>query len=237
VEVALEKIRRKFSVGLEMTLPKVPYRETITGTSQSEYVHKKQTGGHGQYARVEISLEPRERGTGFEFVKKIVGGAIPRTYIPSVEKGVVEALKEGVLAHYPLTDLRVTLVDGREHPVDSSDIAFKIAGSMALKKGAADARPVILEPIMSMAITVPDSFTGDIIGDLNAKRGRVGGMDSFGSMRVVSAEVPLAEIQHYTIDLRSMTGGRGTFELEPSHYEHAPPQEAQKVIAAAEKDD
>ncbi|MFQ6020066.1 MAG: elongation factor G, partial [Dehalococcoidia bacterium] len=168
---------------------------------------------------------------------KIVGGAVPRTYIPSVEKGVVEALREGVLAHYPLSDLRVTLFDGKDHPVDSSDIAFKIAGSMALKKGATDAQPVLLEPIMTMTVTVPDAFTGDIMGDLNAKRARVMGMSPAGSgFTTIEAQAPLAEVQRYAADLRSLTQGRGRYSMTLDHYEEVPQHAAQRVIDQAQKE-
>lgn len=236
VEVALEKIRRKFGVDLEMTLPKVPYKETVTTNAQAEYIHKKQTGGHGQYARVAITVEPLGRGEGFEFVNKIVGGAVPKNYIPAVEKGVVEAMQEGVLAHYPLIDLRVTLFDGKDHPVDSSDIAFKIAGAMALKKGAQEAQPVLLEPIVNMQITVPEANTGDVISDLNGKRARVLGMTPQGGLTTIEAQAPLAEVQRYAADLRSITQGRGRFTMQFSHYEEAPQQVAQRVIEQAQKE-
>jgi elongation factor G len=236
VEVALEKIRRKFGVDLEMTLPKVPYKETVTASSQAEYTHKKQTGGHGQYARVAISLEPLGRGTGFEFVDKVTGGVVPKSYIPSVGKGVVEAMQEGVVAHFPLTDVRVTLFDGKDHPVDSSDIAFKIAGAMALKKGVQEAHPVLLEPIVIMQITVPEASTGDIISDLNSRRSRVLGMTPQGTMTTIEAQAPLAEVQRYAADLRSLTQGRGQYSLAFSHYEEVPQHIAQRVIGGALKE-
>ena len=235
VEVALEKIRRKFGVELEMATPRVPYRETIQGTAQAEYTHKKQTGGHGQFARVTVTLEPLPRGGGHEFANKTVGGAVPKQYVSSVEKGVNEAMGEGVLAHYPMVDMKVVLVDGKEHPVDSSDIAFKLAASQAVKKGAMDARPVLLEPIMDIKITVPEPNTGDIISDLNGKRARVMGMTPSGSMTTVEAQAPMAEVQHYSADLRSMTQGRGFFTMGFSHYEEVPSHESQKVIEAAER--
>jgi len=236
VEVALEKIRRKFSVDLGMTLPRVAYRETIQGSAQAEYTHKKQTGGHGQFARVAVSVEPLRRGAGHEFENKTVGGVVPKQYVGSVEKGVVEAMQEGVVARYPMVDMKVTLYDGKEHPVDSSDIAFKIAASMAVKKGAQDAQPVLLEPIMDMKITVPESNTGDIISDLNGKRARVLGMTPMGTLTTVEAQAPLAEVQHYSADLRSMTQGRGHFTISFSHYEEVPAHAAQKVIEAAEQE-
>ena len=235
VEVALEKIRHKFSVDLEMTMPRVPYRETVHGTATAEYTHKKQTGGHGQFARVEVKVEPLPRGTGHEFENKTVGGAVPKQYVSSVEKGVLEAMQEGVLARYPMIDMKVMLVDGKEHPVDSSDIAFKIATVQAVKQGAQDAHPVLLEPIMNMKITVPEVNMGEIISDLNGKRARVQGMTPTGSMTTVEAQAPMAEVQHYSADIRSMTQGRGHFMMSFSHYEEVPAHAAQKVIEAAEK--
>ena len=237
VEVALEKIRRKFGVELEMTTPRVPYKETITATAVAEYTHKKQTGGRGQYARVAIRLEPLGRGEGFQFVDQIVGGVIPKQFIPSVEKGVVEAMQEGVLAHYPLVDLKVTLFDGKDHPVDSSDIAFKIAAAHALRKGAQDARPVLLEPIMRMQITVPDAYTGDIISDLNGKRARVLGTSPAGpGLTTIEALAPLAEVQRYAADLRSLTQGRGHYTMTFDHYEEVPAHIAQRIIEQAQKE-
>lgn len=236
IDVTIEKMKRKFGVDVESHAPKVPYRETVTATATSEYIHKKQTGGHGQYARVAIKIEPLERGRGFEFVDQIVGGVVPRQYIPAVEKGVQEAMQEGVLAHYPMTDVRVTLFDGKDHPVDSSEMAFKLAGAQALKKGAADAKPVLLEPIVALKVTVPDANTGDIMSDLNAKRAKVLGMTPSNGMTTIEALAPLAEVQRYATDLRSMTQGRGTFQMTFSHYEEVPAHLAQKVIAEAQAD-
>lgn len=236
VEVALEKIRRKFGVDLELSMPRVPYRETIRAKAQAEYTHKKQTGGHGQYARVALEVEPLPRGAGFEFVDRIVGGVVPKQYIGSVEKGVVESLPDGVLAHYPMVDLRVTLFDGKDHPVDSSDIAFKLAASMALKKACQDAQPVLLEPIMNMRITVPEANTGDVISDLNGKRARVLGMTPSGTMTTIEAQAPLAEVQRYAADMRSLTQGRGFYTMSFSHYEEVPQHLAQKIIEAAQKE-
>jgi len=236
VEVAVEKIRRKFGVDLEMTTPKVPYKETITAGSSAEYTHKKQTGGHGQYARVAIELEPLPRGSGFEFTNRIVGGVVPKQYISSVEKGVVEAMHEGVLGRYPLIDFKATLFDGKDHPVDSSDIAFKIAAAAALKKGALDAQPVLLEPIMNLQVVVPEANTGDIISDLNGKRAKVLGMTPEGTRTVIEAQAPLAEVQHYAADLRSMTQGRGSYSMQFSHYEEVPAHVAQRIIEEAQKE-
>jgi elongation factor G len=236
VEVAAEKIRRKFGVDLEITTPKVPYKETITATASAEYTHKKQTGGHGQYARVAIELEPLPRGSGFEFADRIVGGVVPKQYITSVGKGVMEAMREGVLAHYPLIDMKATLFDGKDHPVDSSDIAFKIAAAAALKKGAQDARPVLLEPIVNLQVVVPEANTGDVISDLNGKRAKVMGMTPEGTRTVIEAQAPLAEVQHYAADLRSMTQGRGSYSMQFSHYEEAPAHIVQRIIDEAEKE-
>jgi elongation factor G len=235
VEVAAEKMKRKFGVEVDLHPPRVPYRETVTTKVDSEYIHKKQTGGHGQYARVAIVVEPN-KGGGFEFVDKVVGGAVPRNYIPAVEKGVHEALNEGALAHFPMVDLRVTLVDGKEHPVDSSEMAFKLAGSQALKQGALKANPVLLEPVMEMKIRVPDANTGDVMSDLNGKRAKVHGMSpEDGGMTVIDAEAPLAEVLRYATDLRSITQGRGSFEMDFHHYDEVPQHIAQKVIAEAQK--
>jgi elongation factor G len=236
VEVAVEKIRRKFGVDLEMTTPKVPYKETVTASSQAEYTHKKQTGGHGQYARVAIELEPLPRGSGFEFTNRIVGGVVPRQYISSVEKGVVEAMQEGVLARYPLIDMKATLFDGKDHPVDSSDIAFKIAAAAALKKGAQEAHPVLLEPIMNLQVAVPEANTGDVISDLNGKRAKVMGMTPEGTRTVIEAQAPMAEVQHYAADLRSMTQGRGSYSMQFSHYEEVPAHVVQSIVEQAEKE-
>jgi len=229
--VAADKMLRKFGVGVEMATPKVPYKETITVTAKAEYKHKKQTGGHGQYGHVLLELEPLPRGSGREFVDKIVGGTIPKNYIPSVEKGVNEAMIEGGLARYPVVDIRTKLYDGSFHPVDSSDICFKIAGAQALKKGLAQGQPILLEPIMNVRVRVPEEFTGDIIGDLNGKRARVLGMNPEGGTNVIEAQAPLAEILRYAIDLKSITQGRGSYTVEFNHYEETPAQTTQKIIA------
>ncbi|RLC73216.1 MAG: elongation factor G [Chloroflexi bacterium] len=233
IEVVAEKMKRKFALEAELRPPKIPYKETITTSTKAEYKHKKQTGGHGQYGHVFLELTPLPRGSGYQFEETIVGGAIPKNFIPAVEKGVAEALQEGVLAGYPIVDIKVTLYDGSYHPVDSSDISFKIAGSHALRKGVQQANPVLLEPIMNVKITVPDEFTGDILGDLNSKRGRVLGMSRQGDLTVIEAQAPMAEMLRYAVDLRSMTQGRGTYTIEFSHYEEVPPHLAQKIIAEA----
>jgi len=231
LEVAAEKMLRKFNVAVELRTPKVPYRETITKSANAEYKHKKQTGGHGQYGHVLLQVEPLPRGSGREFVDKVVGGRIPRNYIPAVEKGVNEAVQEGVLARYPVTDIKATVYDGSYHPVDSSEICFKIAGAGALKKGLSQAQPILLEPIMNIKVRIPESFTGDIIGDLNTKRARVQGLNPEGGTNVIEAQVPLAEILRYSIDLKSITQGRSSYTVDFSHYEEVPPHIAQKIIA------
>jgi elongation factor G len=231
LEVVGEKMTRKFGVGVKLETPKVPYKETIMVATKAEYKHKKQTGGHGQYGHVLLELEPLPRGSGHEFVDKVVGGAIPRNYIPAVEKGVNEAFREGVLARYPVTDVRAKLYDGSFHAVDSSDICFKIAGAGALKKGLSQGQPVLLEPIMNIRITVPEDFTGDIIGDLNTKRARVQGMNPTDGFNIIEAQVPLAEILRYAIDLKSITQGRGSYKAEFSHYEEVPSHITQKIVA------
>ena len=231
LEVATEKMSRKFGVSVELATPRVPYRETITVPTQAEYKHKKQTGGHGQYGHVLLKLEPLSRGAGLEFVDKVVGGRIPKNYIPAVEKGFNEAVQEGVLAHYPVADIKVTVYDGSYHPVDSSEICFKIAGAGALKKGLSEAQPVLLEPIMNIKVRAPDDYTGDIIGDLHTKRAHVQGMNPENGVNVIEAQVPLAEILRYAIDLKSITQGKGSYSIEFSHYQEAPPNAAQKVIA------
>jgi elongation factor G len=236
LEVTVEKVQRKFGVGLELTTPKVPYKETITAPATSEYTHKKQTGGHGQYARVAIKLEPLSRGSGFHFEDKIVGGVVSKTYIPAVEKGVNEAMQEGVVAHYPLVDVKVTLFDGKEHPVDSSEMAFKIAGSAALKQGVNQGKPILVEPIMNLRVTVPEANTGDAMGDLNSKRAKVLGISPQDGYSVIDAQVPLAEVQRYATDLRSITQGRGSYTLEFDHYEEVPAHLAQKIIEKAKEE-
>ncbi len=229
--VAAEKMQHKFGVNVELAIPKVPYRETITVPSKAEYKHRKQSGGHGQYGHVLLNLEPLpERGEN-EFAGKIVGGSVPKNYIPAVEKGVAEAAQEGVLAGYPVVGVKTTLYDGSFHPVDSSEICFKIAGAGALRKGLSDGQPILLEPIMNLKVTVPSDLTGDIISDLNTKRARVLGMNPEGGNNVIEAQVPLAEVQRYAIDLKSMTQGRATYTMEFDHYEEVPAQITQKIVA------
>jgi len=233
IEATAEKLKRKFGVEVILRPPKVPYRETIKGTAKVQGKYKRQSGGRGQYGDTWLELEPLPRGAGFEFVDKIVGGVIPKQYIPSVEKGIVEAMAEGILAGFPVVDFRVKLYDGSFHEVDSSDMAFKIAGSMGFKKGVQAAHPTLLEPIMKMTVTVPEENMGDIIGDLNGRRGRVLGVEAQGKLQVITAHVPMAEVLLYAPDLISKTGGRGTYEMEFAHYEEVPPHLAEKIITEA----
>jgi elongation factor G len=230
IETVLDKLKRKFNVEAQLNTPKVPYRETIKGKARVQGKHKKQTGGHGQYGDCWIQIEPLPRGKGFEFVDAIVGGVIPKTYIPAVEKGIVESAQKGVLAGFPTVDFKVTLDDGSYHQVDSSEMAFKIAGSLAFKKAVDSATPALLEPIMKVQVTTPEEFMGDIMGDLNGRRGKVLGMDNAGKNQIINAQVPMAEFLSYASDLRSMTGGRGIFTMEFSHYDEVPAQIAEKII-------
>lgn len=235
LEVNVEKMKRKFGVEVEVKTPKVPYKETIRLSAKAQGKYKKQSGGRGQYGDTWIEIEPLSRGQGFEFVDKIVGGVIPKQYIPAVEKGIVEAMEEGSLAGYPVVDLKVTLYDGSFHDVDSSEMAFKIAGSLGFKKATLSARPVLLEPIMNMEIVVPDECMGDVIGDVNARRGKVIGVESQAGSQVIKVQVPLAEVLRYSPALRSSTGGRGNFTMEFSHYEEIPAHLAEKIIAEHKK--
>ena len=236
IEVIVERMKRKFGVDVELKEPKVPYKETIKGTAKVQGKYKKQSGGKGQYGDTWLELAPLPRNAGFEFVDKIVGGAIPRQYIPAVEKGIVEAMNQGILAGYPVIDFKVTLYDGSYHDVDSSEMAFKIAGSMGFKKGLEMCQPTLLEPIMKIEVIVPDEYMGDIMGDLNSRRGKIIGVESKGNNQVVKASVPMAEILKYAPDLKSMTGGRGTFTIEFSHYEELPAHITTKVIEQAKKE-
>ncbi|MGE5583754.1 MAG: elongation factor G [Bacillota bacterium] len=235
IEVITSKLHKKFGVDVTLKPPKISYKETIKGTVKSEGKHKKQSGGRGQYGHVWLELSPLPSGSGFEFVDKIFGGAVPRNYIPAVEKGLLESLEKGVLAGYPVVDIRVTLFDGSYHPVDSSEMAFKIAASLGFKKGFMDAKPVLLEPIMNIEVTVPEEFMGDIIGDLNKKRGKILGMEPAGKNQIVKALAPQAELAKYAIDLRSMTQGRADFSMTFDHYEEVPSHLAEAIIAEAKK--
>ncbi len=236
LEVAVEKLRRQFGVEVELRTPKIPYKETIKGKAEAQGKHKKQSGGRGQYGDCWLRLEPLPRGKGFEFVDAIVGGTIPRQYIPAVEKGVVERMAKGVIAGYPVVDVRVTVYFGSFHTVDSSEMAFKIAGSLGFKKAVLDAKPILLEPIAVMEVIVPEENVGDIIGDLNSRRGRVLGVDARGKSQIVKTQVPLAEVLRYSSDLRSITSGRGQFTMSISHYEEVPAAITEKVVAEAKKE-
>ncbi len=236
LEIMADRLRRKFGVDVHLSVPRVPYRETIRTKAKAQGRYVKQTGGRGQYGVCFLELEPLPRGSGFEFVDKIFGAAIPNQFIPSVEKGVRKAIEEGVVAGYPVVDVRAILFDGKYHDVDSSDIAFQIAGSMAFKEAATAAGVVLLEPIVILAVRVPDELMGDVIGDLNAKRGRILGMEPQGDgVTIVRAQVPQGEVLRYSSDLRSMTGGRGTFETTYSHYEEVPPHAAERIAADAKQ--
>jgi elongation factor G len=233
VEVAVSKLRRRFHVEVTLKAPKVPYRETIRAKTEAQGKHKKQTGGHGQYGDCWIKMEPLARGGGFEFVNDIFGGAIPRNFVPAVEKGIVEAAAKGYLAGYPVVDFKVSVFDGSYHDVDSSEMAFKLAGSKAFKKSMEQAKPCLLEPVMNVEITVPENYAGDIMGNLNGRRGRVQGMDSKSGSTVVKAQVPLAEMLTYASDLTSMTQGRGSYSMDYDHYDVVPQPIAEKIITAA----
>jgi len=233
LDVTVAKMKRKFGVEIDMQLPRIPYQETIKGKTRVQGKHKKQTGGRGQFADTWIQIEPAARGAGFQFVDKIVGGAIPRNYIPAVEKGIVNQMKKGIIAGYPIVDVRVLLDDGGYHEVDSSDMAFQIAGSKGFKKGFTECNPVLLEPIMTVEVTVPEDMTGDIMGDMNSRRGRVLGMEQTVGGQLIKAMVPLSEMQRYSVELTSMTSGRGMFTMEYDHYEEVPQHLTQKIIAAA----
>ncbi len=237
IETAVEKCRRRYKANILLKPPKVPYRETIKGRAEVQGRHKKQSGGRGQFGDCWIRMEPLPRGSGYEFVDAIVGGAIPRQYIPAVDKGIQESSLRGVLAGYPLVDFKVTVFDGSFHTVDSSEMAFKVAGSLAFKKGAEEAKILLLEPIVLMTVYTPDEFMGDIIGDLSSRRGKVLGTDSHVGVTEIRAHVPMSEVLEYAPTLRSMTGGQGTFVMEFDHYEECPPPVAEKVVAESKVKD
>jgi len=236
LEVMVDRLRRRFGVEAELEKPRIPYRETITVKAEAQGKYKRQSGGRGQYGDVWLRLEPLPRGEGFQFVDEIVGGVVPSKYIPSVEKGVVEAMQEGILAGYKVVDTKVTLYDGSFHEVDSSDLAFKIAGSMGFKNAAAKAKPVMLEPIYNLEVIVPEDFMGDVMGDLSSRRGRILGMEREGNFQKIKAQVPLAELYKYSTSLRSLTQGRGLHRREFSHYEEVPRDIAEKIIKEAQQE-
>ncbi len=229
-QIAAARLEKNFGVAVDATLPRVPYRETISATAKSEYRHKKQTGGHGQYGHVVIEIHPAARGAGFTFEEHVVGGNVPRQFIPAVEKGIVETLPAGPLAHSPIVDVCVTLLDGSAHAVDSSEMAFKLAAAQALKQGMLQARPVLLEPMMRLTIRVPGDHVGDVMSDLNSRRGHVHGVEPAGDVSIVQAEAPLAEVQRYAVDLRALTGGRGRFTTAFDHYAEVPANVQDQVL-------
>lgn len=236
LDIMLSKIKERYKVDLETRTPKVPYRETIKKKASAQGKHKKQSGGRGQYGDVWFELAPLERNAGIEFIDRVVGGVVPKNYIPAAEKGLREAAQRGYLAGYPATDFSCAIYDGSYHDVDSSEMAFKIAASLAFKKAFGDAMPVLMEPVMNVEVVVPEDYLGDVMGDFNSRRGRIMGIDSEGKLQVVKAQCPLSEMFRYAIILRSMTSGRGSFSMEYSHYEEVPSEIAKKVIEAAAKD-
>ncbi len=234
LQVAIDNMKRRLGINLDLSTPKVEYKETINGRAEGHYKHKKQSGGHGQYGEVFLRIAPLERGKGFEFVDEVVGGVIPRNFIPAVEKGCLEALQGGVVAGFQVVDVRAEVYHGSYHDVDSSELSFKIAGLHAFKEAMTKARPVLLEPIMNVTIYVPDKYMGDITGDLSHRRGRIVTVDAADGMQAIKAQVPQAEMFTYSGDLRSVTSGRGSFEMEFSHYEQVPSHVAQKIVAEAQ---
>jgi elongation factor G len=233
IEVTVAKLKRRFGVEVNLKPPRIPYRETITVPVEAHGRHKKQTGGHGQFGDCKIRMEPMARGTDFEFADDIFGGSIPRQFVPAVEKGVQDSRMRGYLAGYPVVDFKVTVFDGSYHQVDSNEMSFRMAGSLAFKDGMSRARPTILEPVMSVEIYAPSDYAGDLMGDLNGRRGRISGMDTRGATTVIRAQVPMAEMLTYEQQLTSATGGRGSYHMEYSHYEEVPSHQQQKIIAAA----
>jgi elongation factor G len=229
-------MENRFAVGVETAVPKVPYRETITRTYQTQYRHKKQTGGAGQFAEVHVRVEPLPRGEDFDYVWEVFGGRISSSFSSSIEKGIKSVMQQGVIAGYPVVDVRVAVTDGKEHPVDSKDIAFQIAGREVFRLAVLGAGPVLLEPIYDVEVVVPDEYTGDVIGDLNTKRARVMGMDQAPGKSIVKAEVPLAEMQRYATDLRSITQGRGLFSMELLRYDEVPAHLTQEIVEKAKRE-
>ena len=236
LNVILSRLKRRFEIEVDTSPPKIPYKETITANAKAQYKHKKQTGGRGQYGEVYIRIEPLQRGAGIEFKTEIVGGAIPNQYIPAVEKGLKETTKKGILSNNPIVDVKVALYDGSFHNVDSSEAAFKIAASKAFHMAFDKAKPVLLEPVVTIEVTIPSEFMGDITGNLSSRRGRIQGMDSFGELQVVKASIPMEEVKNYETELKSMTGGRGSYSMEFSHYDIVPSHLVQAIIARAKKE-
>jgi elongation factor G len=237
LDVTLARIKRMYGVEIDASIPKIPYRESIMASAEAEGKHKKQSGGRGQFGVASVRFSPRPRGAGYEFIDSIKGGSIPRGLIPAVDKGIKEALERGIIAGFPVVDVAAEVYDGKYHSVDSDEMSFRMAGIQAVRTAAPKLRPVLLEPIMKITVTVPEDYLGDVMGDINSKRGKVLGMEGEGILRNVEAEVPMAEMQQYAAELRSLTSGRGTFEMEFDHYEEVPHNEAQAVIAARSSDD
>ncbi|HSO49342.1 MAG TPA: EF-Tu/IF-2/RF-3 family GTPase, partial [Acidimicrobiia bacterium] len=237
LDVTVARIHRKFGVEVDTALPVIPYRETVTATASAEGKHKKQSGGRGQFGVALVKFAPKPRGSGYEYIDSIKGGSIPRQFIPAVDKGIQEALQRGILAGFPVIDISAEVYDGKFHAVDSDEMSFRMAGIQALRAATGDLRPILLEPVMKVTVTVPEEHLGDVMGDINSKRGRVLGMEGEGMLRSVVAEVPMAEIQQYAAELRSLTSGRGNFEVVFDHYAEVPHAEAQQVIAAARSTD
>jgi len=233
VEIAVSRLKRRYGVDVALKAPKIPYRETIRGTADVQGRHKKQTGGHGQFGDCWIKMEPLPRGEKFEFVNDTFGGSIPKNYIPAVEKGIIETAERGYLAGFPMVDFKVTVYDGSYHDVDSSELAFKLAARKAFRAAMQTAKPTILEPVMNVEVQSPVEFAGDLMGDLNGRRGRISGMDTQGGTQIIRAQVPMAEMLSYQSDLTSMTQGRASFSMEFDHYDYVPQLQADKIIAAA----
>ena len=237
IEVTVAKLKRRFGVGVNLKLPRIPYRETILAATEAHGRHKKQSGGHGQFGDCRIRVEPLSRGEDFAFVDEIFGGSIPRQFIPAVEKGIQEARTKGYLAGYPMVDFKVTLYDGQFHSVDSNEMSFKMAGRLAFRDAMERARPTLLEPVMNVEIYAPSDFAGDLMGDLNGRRGRIGGMEPRGASTVIKAQVPMAEMLTYEQQLTSATGGRGSYHMEFSHYEEVPAHLHAKIVAESKADE
>jgi elongation factor G len=233
VEIVVSRLKKRYGVDVTLKAPKIPYRETIRGKADVQGRHKKQTGGHGQFGDCWIKMEPLPRGSNFEFANEIFGGSIPKNFIPAVEKGIVDAAAAGYLAGYPMVDFRVTVYDGSYHDVDSSELEFKLAARKAFKAAMLEARPVLLEPIMNAEIQAPVEYAGDLMGDLNSRRGRIAGMDTKGATQFIRAQVPMSEMLNYQSDLTAMTQGRASFTMEFDHYDYVPQLQADKVVAAA----
>jgi elongation factor G len=236
LDIIVKRLKQKFGVEVNIKDPKIAFRETIKGKADAKYRHKKQSGGAGQFAEVWMRIEPQARGEGVEFTNSLVGQNVDRVYVPSVEKGINQACEEGIIAGYRVVDLKVDFYDGKMHPVDSSDIAFQIAGKTAFKEGFKQAKPVLLEPIYEIEVKVPEDFMGDVMGDLSSKRGKISGMDAEGHFQVIKAKVPLVELHKYSTTLRSITQGRGIFTQKFSHYEEVPHEMAQKIIEQSKKE-